>query len=309
MTNIYREGDAVRAILLEELIPGSGDWTPKPDPGTGGGEGTSDHGELEGLADDDHPQYALADGSRGDFEPTGTAAAAVTAHEAAANPHPAYLTQAEADALYHALATDMATQAELNAHIAAADPHPGYLTAAEADAAYQPVGSYPRHVFSNGGTAAVSGTTTETSLLSATYDIPANSLAVGDFIQFYSAWLGTNTTGGTVTFRFRPFFDAVTGASITTSNIANGYVGSGRYFLTARVDAIGASGSIVLLTELFVTGSLVQTELQNHAGTSAGITVNTTQALTFDVRITHSSSSASQTTEMLFGNLLISKAP
>jgi hypothetical protein len=33
-------------------------------------------------------------------DPAGTAAAAITTHEAAANPHPTYLTQAEGDALY-----------------------------------------------------------------------------------------------------------------------------------------------------------------------------------------------------------------
>ena len=32
-----------------------------------GGGGVSDHGALTGLADDDHTQYALADGSRGSF--------------------------------------------------------------------------------------------------------------------------------------------------------------------------------------------------------------------------------------------------
>lgn len=31
------------------------------------GEGVSDHGALTGLGDDDHAQYALADGSRGTF--------------------------------------------------------------------------------------------------------------------------------------------------------------------------------------------------------------------------------------------------
>ena len=30
----------------------------------GGGGGVTDHGALSGLADDDHPQYLLADGSR-----------------------------------------------------------------------------------------------------------------------------------------------------------------------------------------------------------------------------------------------------
>jgi len=33
-----------------------------------GGGGTSDHGALTGLADDDHTQYALSDGSRGKFQ-------------------------------------------------------------------------------------------------------------------------------------------------------------------------------------------------------------------------------------------------
>lgn len=35
-----------------------------------GGGGTSDHGSLTGLADDDHAQYALADGTRGAFAAT-----------------------------------------------------------------------------------------------------------------------------------------------------------------------------------------------------------------------------------------------
>lgn len=37
-----------------------------------------------------------------DYDPAGTAASAVSAHEGAANPHPVYLTQTEADALYPA---------------------------------------------------------------------------------------------------------------------------------------------------------------------------------------------------------------
>lgn len=52
-----------------------GSWT---DIGTGGG-GTSDHGSLTGLGDDDHTQYALADGSRGSFATTAQGALADTA--------------------------------------------------------------------------------------------------------------------------------------------------------------------------------------------------------------------------------------
>lgn len=44
------------------------------------GSGVTDHGALTGLGDDDHTQYALADGTRGNFETAG----AVAVH--AANP-------------------------------------------------------------------------------------------------------------------------------------------------------------------------------------------------------------------------------
>ncbi|MEO6570378.1 MAG: hypothetical protein ABIO83_02415 [Ilumatobacteraceae bacterium] len=41
----------------------------------------TDHGVLTGLADDDHTQYALADGTRGTFEAAGAAAAAQAASQ------------------------------------------------------------------------------------------------------------------------------------------------------------------------------------------------------------------------------------
>lgn len=46
---------------------------------TGGGGGVTDHGALSGLSDDDHTQYALADGSRGSFATTAQGAKADTA--------------------------------------------------------------------------------------------------------------------------------------------------------------------------------------------------------------------------------------
>ena len=55
------------------------------------GSGTGDHGALTGLSDDDHTQYALADGSRGTFEASG----AVAAHAAAADPHTGYQKESE----------------------------------------------------------------------------------------------------------------------------------------------------------------------------------------------------------------------
>ena len=53
-----------RIVALEETPPGSG---------------VTDHGALTGLADDDHGQYALADGSRGSFASTAQGAKADTA--------------------------------------------------------------------------------------------------------------------------------------------------------------------------------------------------------------------------------------
>jgi hypothetical protein len=55
-------------------------------------------------------------------------------HEAAADPHPGYLTEAEGDALYAELAHSHGGSVE--DHEAESDPHPQYLTAAEGSAAY-----------------------------------------------------------------------------------------------------------------------------------------------------------------------------
>lgn len=82
--------------------------------GGGGGGGATDHGVLTGLGDDDHVQYhnnargdarysQLAHNHAGVYDPAGTAASAVSAHAGAADPHPVYLTQTEADALYAAI--------------------------------------------------------------------------------------------------------------------------------------------------------------------------------------------------------------
>jgi hypothetical protein len=122
LDGLSASGDSIRITVANSLADG------------GGGGGVSDHGALTGLADDDHTQYH--NDARGDArywplstdlatqaeldaltaadvgaDPAGTAAAAVTAHEGAANPHPTYLTQAEGDAAYDALGAAAAAQA------------------------------------------------------------------------------------------------------------------------------------------------------------------------------------------------------
>lgn len=63
---------------------------------------------------------------------------AMSTHEAAADPHPQYLTSTEGNAAYDALG---AASSAVSAHEAAADPHPQYLTSAEGNAAYDALGA------------------------------------------------------------------------------------------------------------------------------------------------------------------------
>lgn len=81
--------------------------------GTGG---TTDHGLLTGLSDPDHPigavsglqaaldAKAVVGHTHSGFEPVGTSASTVATHAGLADPHPGYLTPAEANALYAVLA-------------------------------------------------------------------------------------------------------------------------------------------------------------------------------------------------------------
>lgn len=71
-----------------------------------------------------------------------TAAAALTAHEAAANPHPTYTTDAEAGVIAAAAVT---------AHEGASNPHPTYLTQTEGDGLYQPVAAALSRIYTGNG--------------------------------------------------------------------------------------------------------------------------------------------------------------
>lgn len=105
----------------------------------------------------DNLKYTGLKGALDAKEDAGTAASAVSTHEAALDPHTAYLTVAEGDAAYEALGA-VAT------HEAALDPHPGYLTSAEGNAAYAAVGhnhdaAYSAVGHSHSGLAPAGGTT------------------------------------------------------------------------------------------------------------------------------------------------------
>jgi hypothetical protein len=114
----------------------------------GGGEGGDPAGTAAALvtahegADDPHSVYLTQ--PEGDARyaltaaPAAAAAAAVAAHVAEGDPHPQYLNQTEGDARY---ALTGAPAAAVAAHVAAGDPHPQYLTSAEGNAAYDAAGA------------------------------------------------------------------------------------------------------------------------------------------------------------------------
>lgn len=115
-------------------------------------------------------------------------AASLAAHEAAANPHPGYLTPAEGNAAYEPVNSNIqshiastsnphsttASQVGADAtgtasglmvtHEAALNPHPVYLTTAEGNAAYEAIGAVAGHAAGSGVHAIASTTGLQTAL-------------------------------------------------------------------------------------------------------------------------------------------------
>lgn len=113
------EGDLIRVVASDQII-------------SGGGGGTSDHGALTGLADNDHPQYVLtADAAELIRDTIGTALVAGTNITLTVNDAGDTITVAMPGTAFEA-AGAVAT------HAAVADPHPTYTTAAEVTSALSP---------------------------------------------------------------------------------------------------------------------------------------------------------------------------
>ena len=119
----------------------------------------------------------------------GAASAVIAQHEAAADPHPQYLTETEADAKYATIGSGgtggdpAGTAAALLAdHESAADPHPQYLTQSEGDALYQPIGS------GGGGSSEMIRTPVAVAPLTGTTEFPVDgTLQASPYAPLYSA--------------------------------------------------------------------------------------------------------------------------
>lgn len=114
-------------VPLYEIVTGAGSVTSYIDRRAVALAGAADASlSAHVAAADPHPQYLRQVEADALYDAAGAAAAAVTAHEGAGDPHPQYLTPAEAGALFDA---GGAAAAAVDAHEAEVNPHPQYLTA------------------------------------------------------------------------------------------------------------------------------------------------------------------------------------
>lgn len=77
-----------------------------------GGGGVTDHGDLTGLGDDDHPQYLREDEADLLYEDLGAAADVIIAHEGDSDPHPQYAQESMLGTAATADMADFATPAQ-----------------------------------------------------------------------------------------------------------------------------------------------------------------------------------------------------
>jgi hypothetical protein len=148
------------------------------------------------------------------------------------------------------------------------------------------ISGVPCLLFTNGGVGTISNTSAKQSLLSATFDIPANSLRVGDYLEAAGYGAVGNSTGASQTWRFFLELDGTEYGSQTSISIATGFIGAYRYEAKWRVTAIGASGQFTLCqsASLIINSLTGATTSFLFGNAGATLTVDTTQALTVNFR-------------------------
>lgn len=131
-------GDGAYIKPTSVLVTDAGRWVRKVIFGTpegGGPGGESDHGELDGLTDDDHPQYILVAGTRAFTGNQSMGNNKLTDLAAPADPNDAVrLTDLTAAITTLTAYIDTEITGAISDHEAAGDPHPQYTTEAEVEA-------------------------------------------------------------------------------------------------------------------------------------------------------------------------------
>ncbi|MFI9552660.1 hypothetical protein [Nonomuraea endophytica] len=135
-------GEMTGTLVLNDGFPAASEDYVSQHGGGGGGAVSSVNGRTGAVVLDAADVGAAVTGHSHSYEPAGTAASAVAAHAADT-------TSIHGITDTSALETTTGSAAKVTAHEAAGDPHPGYLTASEGAAAYAPLshGHAPRDVY------------------------------------------------------------------------------------------------------------------------------------------------------------------
>lgn len=200
----------------------------------------------------------------------------LAAHEAAADPHPQYLRQVEADALYDAIG---AASSAVTAHEAAVDPHPQYQTQAEGDARYPLLSSQP-------GAATLSNATGTGETVIAQWALSAGFLAAGRNLRLSA--FGQVSSTATLTYRLR-IGTAGTTADALVATFATTGAGTANDWTTVEMLiaclTAGASGTATAAGRATLASALVGIATAAYSAA----TIDTTAALKVSLTVQQSS--------------------
>ena len=199
-------------------------------------------------------------------EATGTAAAAVAAHVAAADPHPGYLTQSEGDARYQPVDSDLTAIAALSTTAYGR----AFLALADAAAGRSALGLGSAATAATGDFAAASHSQTASTISDSTA-VGRSVLTAVDAAAARTA-IGAGTGNGTVT--------GVTGAGLITSSggaapVISTSMASGR-LLGRSTAGTGAAEEITLGANLTLSAGVLSASVTGGGGgtvTSVGLSL------------------------------------
>lgn len=209
--------------LFEILPANSGRWSVF---NQGGGGGVTDHGFLTGLADDDHPQYAKSDGTRGAFAaPLGT--------------DDNYVTDAEKVKLANTSGVNTGDQTSVTGNAGTVTTINGRITqGTNVTITGSGTAASPYNIAAAGGGAAAAGTLTGTTLAANVVTSSLTSFGAG-------IALGTPASGTLTNCTFPTLNQSTTGNAATATALANSRtIGGSAFTGAANVTSFPSPGPI-----------------------------------------------------------------